>query len=56
MKYLKEKAAPHNNYISKPKAAAKLKLIRVCLRLDCQRNFVAEGPFQRLCQLHREER
>lgn len=42
-------------YCKKPAydAPAAPKLVRVCLRLDCQRNFVADGPFQRLCDLHR---
>lgn len=42
-------------YASKPKAAPALKISRVCLRLDCQRNFIGKGPYQRLCELHRDE-
>lgn len=42
-------------YQSKPKSPPPLKIARVCLRLDCQRNFIGIGPFQRLCELHREE-
>lgn len=44
-----------DRYIGRPKPEKVEKVIRKCLNLSCQREFVAKGRFIRLCEFHREQ-